>query len=177
MPKFKIHAHGVLIQFFLFKIVIPSLALQQCLDAGYYYSAPTQTCLQCQQGYYCPQGINASLPCPPGQFQSLIQQSVCLSCPANYQCPASATVSPTPCSEGVVAPEGSIACPASCNYESYYTNSNGKCTRRTVPACNLNTQYELPTPFNQTQERICMPLTPCNTVRKQLPESPIQGVM
>lgn len=175
----------ILILYFFLPTSNPLPTPPLCLDAGYYYSSSQSKCADCPKGYYCPEDKSSAYPCPPGQFQPLAQQSMCLDCPANYQCPSSATSVPTACGNGVIAPQGSASCLSAatgsveCNYDTYYLSGTGAgsmCIKRTVGECNLDTHYELSTPFNRTRERTCVPLTPCNTVSKQLPESPVQGV-
>lgn len=151
-------------------------AQMMCLDAGLYYSPVSNKCEPCPAGSYCLEGSSAYSLCPAGQFQQQGQQSACIDCPENHDCSAAGTVSPVACPLGRVSPAGSsLSCSQmDCDYENYYYNATAKlCVNRTV-FCNLQTHYEVPTPLNYTQERICKPLSVCKTVRLK-DRSPIDG--
>lgn len=143
--------------------------------SGYYFSAADSTCLPCPKGTYCPPGALSPTPCPPGTYQPLEQQQACLYCLEDHLCTGSGTFAAIPCPDGRTNPPGSASnCSSDCNNELYYlSTADNSCKRRTV-VCNSETQYEVTTPLNRTQERVCRQLTVCKTVRIQ-PESPVLG--
>lgn len=88
---------------------------------------------------------------------------------------ANGTAVPTPCPLGRVNPPGSTTPCRNCNYDKYYYNTTTKSCQARTKFCNLETHYEMPTPLNQTQESICVPLAPCNTAQMDTPVSVIVG--
>ena len=135
--------------------------------------------IACPAGSYCPaEGSISPIACPLGQFQQQKQQAACISCPENYECLASAgTVNPVPCPTGRTSASGSPqGCSPECNYENYYLDKGTQlCKARTV-VCNLDTQYEVASLLNRTQERVCRALTACSRSSIRLKErSPVDG--
>ena len=59
-------------------------------DAGFYCpggdTVPNPPATPCPIGRHCPVGTSTPLPCEPGTFTNLTQQSSCLTCPAGFYC-------------------------------------------------------------------------------------------
>lgn len=135
----------------------------------------TARCEVCPEGNSCDEGASTLVPCPAGTYQSLKRQVACLDCPEGFACPSQGTSTPTSCPNSTITPARSILCGTECDYENFFYNpATRSCQRRRV-FCDYGTQYELPTPLNRTSERVCIALTPCNTARYEVPQSPIFG--
>ena len=99
-----------------------------------------------------------------------------MDCLENYACASPGTVSPVACPDGTVTPTGSAACRNTvCDFEKYYYDTVAKVCKERKVFCNYTLQYEVPTPLNQTRERECKALSPCDTSRMASPTYPVQG--
>ena len=158
-------------------MLLLSQSISDCAKEGLYLplNQPVFSgCSACLPGSYCPEGSLLAFLCPPGTYQDLQQKGICQDCLPNHYCAGNGTSLPTPCPEGRVSAASSSSC-GECDYANFlYNVSTRACQRRTV-YCNLDTHYELPSPFNRTRESVCMPLTRCNTARMDEPVSAIFG--
>jgi len=158
-------------------MLLLSQSISDCAKEGLYLplNQPVFSgCSACLPGSYCPEGSLLAFLCPPGTYQDLQQKGICQDCLPNHYCAGNGTSLPTPCPEGRVSAASSSSC-GECDYANFlYNVSTRACQRRTV-YCNLDTHYELPSPFNRTRESVCMPLTSCNTARMDEPVSAIFG--
>lgn len=59
-------------------------------DPGFYCpggdSVPNPVVTPCPIGLHCPMGSGLPVPCEPGSYTNLTQQSECLICPAGFYC-------------------------------------------------------------------------------------------
>ncbi|EGD79005.1 hypothetical protein PTSG_01976 [Salpingoeca rosetta] len=105
----------------------------------------------CPPGYYCPEGTQAPVPCPPGSYsnvEGLQSESQCTPCPAARYCPEEAmTTYGAYCAEGYYCILGSaVARPLSNNsvqlrgldsLDYYYTTQNLTLNTTRLAACGL----------------------------------------
>lgn len=85
-------------------------------------------CLKCPAGFYCPEGTNGPVPCPPGTFNpsdGQEEQVDCRECYAGKACTQAALRAPdVNCMEGSVTPSNPPpiifffleTCPVICNF-------------------------------------------------------------
>ena len=68
--------------------------------AGYYCTQNPFTLRDCEEGYYCPAGVDAQILCPAGQYNEYTHQSSCTACPVGYYCPQTDTTRKIICPPG-----------------------------------------------------------------------------
>ena len=100
----------------------------------------------CASGFYCPQGTNKQLACPPGTYNSLMGQSSvvdCVPCDSGYYCLENSTLPSGPCQPGFYCPSNftnfefnitigsygptQVACPGATFQDSFVKSSIEDC--------------------------------------------------
>ncbi|UJR34773.1 hypothetical protein I4U23_027552 [Adineta vaga] len=72
----------IFIVFFFFSfIIVPAISQPLSCTPGFYHSGTV--CHKCNIGSYCPDG-KIQLPCPPGSYTDLYEQSVCRQCRSGW---------------------------------------------------------------------------------------------
>lgn len=75
--------------------------------AGYYCTQNPFTLKECEEGNYCPAGVDNQIKCPAGQYQEYTLQSSCDVCPVGYYCPQTDTTRKLICPAGNWCASGS----------------------------------------------------------------------